>query len=63
MTAGAERRRLLHTAARLARRRSWAAVARDRAAARLVALDAEMAAAEAELAALDRLEAEPAGKP
>jgi hypothetical protein len=49
VTAGAERRRLLHTAARLARRRSWAAVARDRAAARLVALDAEMAAAEAEL--------------
>ena len=56
MTSGAERRRLLSAAARLARRRSWAAVARDRAIARLAELDAELKAADAAIAALDRLE-------
>jgi hypothetical protein len=57
VTFRAERRRLLRVAARLARRRAWWTVSRDRAAARLAELDRELSAADAAIAELDRLEA------
>jgi hypothetical protein len=52
-----ERRRLLAASERLGRRRRWWAEARDRAIARLVELDAQLAEAAARV---DALEAEPA---
>jgi hypothetical protein len=60
VTSGAERRRLISSRERIGRRRVWWIAARDRAAARLAELDAELKAAEAALAERDAGEDHPA---